>query len=619
MIFSANYFGMDEDAGTLDCERILDRVAAIPFVEWEDMPANEFAANQKRFKLVVDNPDKPTELLIGEIGDFIRSTQFAEKRDKFANLLYEKTDECIKMRTLLTNYSSFYAILWKFHQIFENVWGEMHESWDGFMDWVESVHVPFLKKQHQEKDHSKHSIRRFIMEVLSYTLDWSILERRKILKICETSKLTNGTRFCLAFHPSPRYLDFQEMGGVRLKDLKAHTNAVGGAWGEDTWAALVKDNCDAVFDNTEDGTAGLEDTKAKRALLIPVSVFTSSHIMRIATLTGQSEDYKKFGVDEETPSGVEDIRNSTQRTGSSLHLVLSDVSSIREREDDNNEEIVFDELQDREQENFLEETNDREDQEIDNEADNEDTIAEEETIVSEHDGSIDFNISVSKKKPNLRKNMKAKNSRNITVIEKPDKTFFVCDCGYSSTSKSGSSRHKCRKAADVSFPCKECEKVCRNPGSLQRHVNSVHKQSESLRSTENFTCEECDDIFVSEGALGCHKMTKHKHSTSLPTPAKTKDNSFTCAPCGKKYGSKRTLDAHMKSVHVTHESVIENTADATIADATGIATEDLLPTRFPCSICAKTYKTEKILKKHMKLHRDSGPASSQDLCKVLSV
>ena len=182
------------------------------------------------------------------------------------------------------------------------------------------------------------------MEVLSYTLDWSILERRKILKICETSKLTNGTRFCLAFHPSPRYLDFQEMGGVRLKDLKAHTNAVGGAWGEDTWAALVKDNCDAVFDNTEDGTAGLEDTKAKRALLIPVSVFTSSHIMRIATLTGQSEDYKKFGVDEETPSGVEDIRNSTQRTGSSLHLVLSDVSSIRVREDDNNEEIVFDEL-----------------------------------------------------------------------------------------------------------------------------------------------------------------------------------------------------------------------------------------------------------------------------------
>ena len=48
----------------------------------------------------------------------------------------------------------------------------------------------------------------------------------------------------------------------------------------------------------------------------------------IANMLGQTEDYKKYGVDEETPSGVEDIRNSTQRTGMSLNLVLSDVSSI---------------------------------------------------------------------------------------------------------------------------------------------------------------------------------------------------------------------------------------------------------------------------------------------------
>ena len=119
------------------------------------------------------------------------------------------------------------------------------------------------------------------------------------------------------------------MGGVSLKDLKTHTNAVGGAWGEDTWAALVKDNCDAIIDDTEEEGKGLEDTKAKRALLIPMIVFTSSHIIRVSALTGQTEDYKKFGVDEETPSGVLDVRNSTQASGSSLNLVLSDVSSIQ--------------------------------------------------------------------------------------------------------------------------------------------------------------------------------------------------------------------------------------------------------------------------------------------------
>ena len=118
MIFSANYFGMDEDAGALDGERILDRIAAIPFGEWDDMAANDFAAKQRRFKAVVDSPEKPTEFLIGEIGDFIRSEEFSMKRDEFANILYEKAEECIKIRTLGTNYSSFFAILWKFHQTF---------------------------------------------------------------------------------------------------------------------------------------------------------------------------------------------------------------------------------------------------------------------------------------------------------------------------------------------------------------------------------------------------------------------------------------------------------------------------------------------------------------------
>ena len=85
--------------------------------------------------------------------------------------------------------------------------------------------MPFLKKQHQEKDHSTNSIHRYILEVLNFTVDWSILDRKKILKICETKKLKNGEKYCLAFHPSSRYVDFQEMGGIKLKDLKSHAVA----------------------------------------------------------------------------------------------------------------------------------------------------------------------------------------------------------------------------------------------------------------------------------------------------------------------------------------------------------------------------------------------------------
>ena len=206
VIFSANYFGMEEGNSNFDEERVLDRISVIPFSEWEDMAANEFARKQKRFKEVVDDPEKPTEFLMGEIGDFLRSDLFSQKRDEFAAMLYKQSEECIKIRTLGTNYSSFYAVLWKFHEVFHDVWDEVGASWDGFLTWVDMVHAPFLVKQHLEKDHAKHSIRRYILDLLNNMLVWSLVERRKILKICETKKLKNGQLYCLAFHPSPRYV-----------------------------------------------------------------------------------------------------------------------------------------------------------------------------------------------------------------------------------------------------------------------------------------------------------------------------------------------------------------------------------------------------------------------------
>ena len=206
VIFSANYFSMEEGHGSCDEERVLDRISVVPFSEWEDMPANEFARRQKKFKEVVDDPEKPTEFLIGEIGDFLRSEEFSQKRDEFADILNKLTDMCIKNRTLATNYAPFYAVLWKIHEVFGEVWVEMGASWEGFLAWVENTHAPYLIKQHLEKDHAQHSIRRYILDLLNHMIMWSILERRKIMKICETKKLRNGQKYCLAFHPSNRYL-----------------------------------------------------------------------------------------------------------------------------------------------------------------------------------------------------------------------------------------------------------------------------------------------------------------------------------------------------------------------------------------------------------------------------
>ena len=159
---------------------------------------------------------------------------------------------------------------------------------------------------------------------------------------------------------------------------------------------MVKENVDAVFDTPEEEAAGLKDVQAKRAVLIPMNVFTSSQIMRMTTMLGQSDDYKKYGVDEETPSGVEDVRNFTQATGSSLNLVLPDVSSINAPpshvpagEDD----IIFDELQD--PENYVlqddEEDGDYEDLAYDDE--DEETIDAHDEEEEEVEGYNGFHCS----------------------------------------------------------------------------------------------------------------------------------------------------------------------------------------------------------------------------------
>ena len=89
-MFSANYFGFDDDVETKDGERTGDRICAIPFEEMIDMAPAEFSAKQKRWKAVVDSEKKPTELVIGEMGDYILGQEFLDKRALFTVLIQEE-------------------------------------------------------------------------------------------------------------------------------------------------------------------------------------------------------------------------------------------------------------------------------------------------------------------------------------------------------------------------------------------------------------------------------------------------------------------------------------------------------------------------------------------------
>jgi len=211
-----------------------------------------------------------------------------------------------------------------------------------------------------------------------------------------------------------------------------------------------------------------------------------------------------------TPSGVLDVRNSTQASGSSVNLVLSDMSSIQapevvvQDEDDNENEIIFDELQAPEEHNFLVDSS----EDTDNDATLEEVTLEEATEIDDDDDD-DINFLPCQKAPDDSKK----------------------DDRYSSGSKSGINRHICREVNDVSFACDVCGQVCKNPGSLKRHKNSKHGQNRSLSATASnstsstannssgngdTTCQICDKVLSTKANVRRHLSLVHAVVSSLP-------------------------------------------------------------------------------------------------------
>ena len=75
---------------------------------------------------------------------------------------------------------------------------------------------------------------------------WSFTRSRSVCKIVETAKLASHEKYALAFHPTQLYPDLQEMNGI-----KDHVNSVGGCWGVNSWACLVRDDVDIYFVTTD--------------------------------------------------------------------------------------------------------------------------------------------------------------------------------------------------------------------------------------------------------------------------------------------------------------------------------------------------------------------------------
>ena len=155
------------------------------------------------------------------------------------------------------------------------------------------------------------------------------------------------------------------------------------------------------------------------------------------------------------------------------------------------QEIVFEELQRPEEDQFVVEDSTLASRVSEKSELDEDEVESDasETEFEEED-DMDFTC-LSKKGAVATTTSNVRQERNITQVERNEKTFFVCPCGFSSTNKSGSSRHKCRDPmTSIEYECSQCEKKCKNPGSLSRHIKSVHKRQSVSLPTGNISVTE---------------------------------------------------------------------------------------------------------------------------------
>lgn len=158
---------------------------------------------------------------------------------------------------------------------------------------------------------------------------------------------------------------------------------------------------------------------------------------------------------------------------------------------------------------------------------------------------------------------------------------FVCDlCFTVCKNKQSLYWHKKGVHAEKSITCgfPGCGTEFKTRGSLNRHVNEVHKKlKRSTKTSQKFVCpvEGCNRSYASIAALRTHARKVHEPNPPQPT--------FVCELCSKAFRYRYSLTQHKKRVHHSQS--------------------------FKCNVpgCGRTYKSHHTLKMHVKdFHENHG-------------
>lgn len=223
---------------------------------------------------------------------------------------------------------------------------------------------------------------------------------------------------------------------------------------------------------------------------------------------------------------------------------------------------------------------------------------------------------------NLKETRKAR-TQTFVINSRPGRAhlFYTCDlCGFKVKFVKNIKAHMKLHVSQDKLQCKICSDGFRNRSTLSEHMLLGH----GIKTTvliEKYTCEVCAAKFDTRSRYEAHKLSHdesarnfncnwcsaafktvgnlHRHEA---THAESRD--FHCDKCSKSFKTKIALNVHTSSVHVEYNVLVECPICRKLVKEKNFSfhrkmhSEDSNLKPFVCTICLKTFKTQKLGLRH---------------------
>ncbi|CRK86755.1 CLUMA_CG000587, isoform A [Clunio marinus] len=166
-------------------------------------------------------------------------------------------------------------------------------------------------------------------------------------------------------------------------------------------------------------------------------------------------------------------------------------------------------------------------------------------------------------------------------------------CGRMFRTEEHLNKHKRRPCR---LPCEVCGKILRYY-TLKQHLNKVHL------NLKPYQCDICGKAFKDRPIIVNH-MNTHKEF-------RTRD--FRCQICGTSYLNKRDIEFHLLNHHEGPKHLTCSLCGRTFRTEKGLKNHKLLPHRLPCEVCGKMFR-KNALQQHLNVVHFNIKPYQCDIC-----